>query len=115
MNWNMVLLRGLWRPAVILLTCVAISLLLARAGGSPLTEGIAVFGVRIFQAGALIALVWTTYFGWRLRQWEQGGGHPCKYCEGPLGGSRMGRVMYGRQLSDFRRCYNCGRATPEHE
>lgn len=115
MNWNMVLLRGLWRPVGVLLASFAISSLLARTGNSPLTESFAQFGTRIFQAGSLVALIWAAYFVWRLMRWEKGSVQPCRFCGGPLGGPRLGRTMYGRQLSDFRRCYNCGKATPEHD
>lgn len=110
MNWNMVLLRGLWRPFGVLLASFAAGLLMLRAGASPLTESFAHLGTRIFQAGSLIALAWTGYFCWRLVQWEKGSVQPCRFCGGPLGGQRIGRRMYGRQLSDFRRCYNCGKA-----
>lgn len=115
MSWNMVLLRGLWRPGGVLLASFVIALLMARAGNSPLTESFTQLGTRIFQAGSLVALVWTAYFGSRLMRWEKGSVQSCRFCGGPLGGPRLGRRMYGRQLSDFRRCYNCGKATPEHE
>lgn len=115
MNWSMVLLRGLWRPAGVLLVGFAVALLLLRAGNSPLTEGFAQFGTRIFQAVSLVTLIWAAYFFWRLVCWEKGSVQSCRFCGGPLGGPRTGRRMYGRQLPDFRRCYNCGRATPDHE
>lgn len=49
----------------------------------------------------------------RLFRWESGAAQPCERCGGPLGALLMGKRYYGRQLSDYRRCYNCGNANAD--
>ena len=56
---------------------------------------------------ALIAAV--GWFYWRLIGWQRGWHDACQTCEGPLGWLRPGKVWYGKQFSNFRRCWNCNR------
>lgn len=97
--------------------------LLALGGGLLLSVVIGRFSDLTPQAGSLA--LWAAIAGtvaslllwlpsWlSLRAWERGE-RCCDRCGGPLGWwVHEGRVYYGKQLSDFRRCYNCGKAVPE--
>ena len=63
---------------------------------------------------AAAAMAWS-WFLYRLKRWEKGAAEPCGTCGGPLGRLREGKMYFGRQLRDFRRCYNCGKPNSEPE
>ncbi len=113
MHWGTIAMRGLW-PAGFLMTATTTLALLAGtwdqgdAGGT-----FARLADWIFGAGWAAAAAWSVVFVLRLRRWEAGKGPYCRSCAGPTGPVRRGRVALGRQLADFRRCYNCGKHTPE--
>jgi hypothetical protein len=64
-------------------------------------------------AGVIALVVGFVYFGYRLWAWEKGRADPCVRCDGPLGRVRSGKVYFGRQLSEYRECYNCGKPNSE--
>lgn len=114
MQWWLISIRGLSAPVVVVLAGILLSAPLRRATellapGSDFQRALQL----VPWAGLLAGLVLLAVFYWRLRAWEAGRAPSCRFCDGPLGGVRDGVVMYGRQLPDYRRCYNCRRVTPE--
>lgn len=109
MNWTVISLRALLAPAsVVALGCLG-AFVVATFGrvapGFPVGPGdvLLVSGVAASLIGLLV---------WRnLRVWESGA-RACKRCGGPLGFLKLGRTYRGRQLGDYRRCYNCAGCTP---
>lgn len=61
------------------------------------------------NVGSFAALALLALFYWRLWAWGRGSAPACVVCDGPLGWVRPGKRYYGKQLSNFRRCYNCGK------
>jgi len=114
MNWWLILARGAAAPVAVAVGGILLSAPLRRASeylapGSDLQRAAQVIPWIGFAGFlALFAL-----FYWRLRAWESGLAPICRFCDGPVGRLRDGVVMYGKQLPDFRRCYNCRRNTPE--
>ena len=104
MQWWLIFARGLALPLLVLVGGILLSSYLGQLETTARWVANAGFG------GAAVLLA---AFGWRLHQWERGDGPDCQCCGGPLGRLREGKVYFGKQLSDYRRCYNCGRATPE--
>ncbi len=114
MRWWSIFARGLAWPLLALADGILLSSAVSRiAGSSPYFEQLNTPAQWITLAGFGATATLLAVFGWRLYRWDSGHGPDCRYCSGPLGGVRMGKVYYGKQLSNFRRCYNCGRATPE--
>ncbi|WP_143703978.1 MULTISPECIES: hypothetical protein [Luteimonas] len=114
MNWNMVLLRGARLPALGVFVALVIMWAAGDMRGTP--TGAAFF--EPFRWGSLavlaVASVAYGYFIYRLFRWERSQGEQgCVRCGGPTGLLQTGRVIRGDRLSDFRRCYNCGRASPQ--
>lgn len=105
MNWTLIMIRG-WIPAVkVLVVGAAVAYavaLLRRAIPMPLESWHVVL-----LSGATSACVLGLFYR-RLFRWESGAAQPCERCGGPLGALLMGKRYYGRQLSDYRYCYNCG-------
>ena len=62
-----------------------------------------------FWATEALLLVTGGWFTWRILGWQSDRHDGCDACGGPLGWLRPGKVWYGKQLSDFRRCWNCNR------
>lgn len=100
MNWTAIFLRLMVLPILIFVGSLFIGGLVdSLAKLAPL-------------AGALIAAVLILVRGIGLKRWETGQGPACQYCSGPLGFRRMGKRYYGKQLSDYQTCFNCGRHSP---
>lgn len=107
MRWGLIVWRGLM-PAILVVAGYMLAMFLLRAFASA-------FGVQAlgrlpdYLFWAAIAFLGGTvgWFYWRLFGWQRGWHEPCHFCEGPLGWLRPGKVWYGKQLSDFRRCWNC--------
>lgn len=100
---------------IVFMGCVVPMLLAAGAGVigerffSLVAMPKAATAVFIGSAAAAIAL-WAAS-AWRLKRWESGAGPACERCSGPLGWfPHPGRLYFGRQLRDFHRCWNCGKA-----
>ncbi len=104
MRWNMVLFRVLARPALVLVVGMTVATLFGRLD-STLASRIALVAAAV--AAAFIATAW-----YQLWSWTRGRAPGCRYCDGPLGLERPGKVYYGKQLADYRSCYSCGRNTP---
>ncbi|GAB2493105.1 hypothetical protein GCM10027084_02200 [Pseudoxanthomonas sangjuensis] len=114
MRWWSIFARGLAWPLLALMGGVLLSSAVSHlANSSPYFGQLGTPARGIALAGAVASAGFLAVFGWRLYRWEGGHGPDCRYCGGPLGGVRPGKVYYGKQLPDFRRCYNCGRDTPE--
>lgn len=65
----------------------------------------------VFIGSGAVAIVLWAVGAWRIKSWESGGARACARCGGPLGWIRhTGRRYFGRQLRDFHRCWNCGKA-----
>lgn len=114
MNWWLILARGAAAPVAVAVAGILLSAPLRRAAeslapGSDL-QGAAQMIPWVGFAGSLALLA---LFYWRLWAWESGQAPSCRFCDGPVGRLRDGVVMCGKQLPDYRRCYNCGRDTPE--
>lgn len=112
MRWGLIVLKGTAVPAVALGTGLLVSNYLEKlavldtAGVTDLARWSQWAGL----VGLAAALMFYGIFVWRLWRWSEGKGPMCERCSGPLGRVRNGKVYYGRQLSDYRRCYNCGNA-----
>lgn len=116
MNWSMVLIRGMRGPVGLLAGSIALGRLVAGLGNTPYFGRIGNAADGVVGTGCLGAAALVLYFLSRLLRWERGSrGTDCRFCGGPLGCVRPGRVYFGDQLSDFRRCYNCWRPTPTDE
>ena len=107
MNWNRILIRGMV-PLAITVT-IAIGVLaflsaLSQIGSLPVGPKHA------FWMACVVLSIQVLIFFRQIRRRETGAVDPCQYCGGPLGYERAGKVYYGRQLSDFRGCYHCGKA-----
>lgn len=114
MRWWSIFARGLAWPLLILVGGVLLSSAVSHlASSSPYFGQLYTPARWIVLAGFGATVVLLTVFGWRLYRWESGHGPDCRYCSGPLGGPRPGKIYYGKQLSNFRRCYSCGQDTPE--
>lgn len=115
MRWGLIFARGSVYPLVVLIFAGLIAKALWSVGdGVALPIGaLASWGNWAWLAGCCFAAATWGMFGYRLRTWEKGKAASCAFCGGPLGRLRDGRIYYGRQLSDFRRCYNCSRANHE--
>lgn len=114
MNWTMVLLRGSRLAAIGFVVALVIMWAAWNMRGTPL--GAAFF--EPFRWAGLAAMSFAalsySYFMYRLIRWQRTEGEQgCDRCGGPTGFLQTGRVIRGKQLSDFRRCYNCGRASPQ--
>lgn len=113
MDWSRVMWRGAKLPLACLLLGVVVYLPVSRF--AQLSTGLErIPDIAVGSALISAVLAWII-FSARLFLWERGRWHECRSCGGPLGWQQQGRVYFGRQLPDFRRCYNCGRATPEGE
>ena len=110
MSNTMIYVRGLVLPAVPVIFLAGVgSFFVAKLGQ------IAPFPATPALVVALAAATFSAYaawFFWRLHRWESGAADPCHVCGGPLGRLQFGRRYFGRQLSDFRRCFSCGKANP---
>lgn len=113
MNWNGVM----WRGAKLPLACLTLGMIayLLTSRIAQLSTGLERIPDLAVGVGLMAAVVTWIIFCARLLLWERGRWRECRFCSGPLGWQQDGRVYFGQQLSDFRRCYNCGRPTPDHE
>lgn len=114
MRWGLILFKGAIVPVLVLAGGMLASHYLgtlARLDTVGITD-LALWSRRAGQAGVAGFLLLYGVFAWRLWRWSEGAGPSCDRCMGPLGRVRDGKVYYGRQLSDFRRCYNCGKPNP---
>lgn len=112
MRWGLIVLRGAVEPALVLVAGLLASYYLgtlAHLDSAGVTD-LGVWSRRVGEAGLVGFFLLYGAFLWRLWRWTEGAGPSCQWCMGPLGRLRDGKVLYGRQLSDFRRCYNCGKA-----
>lgn len=110
MNWTLIMIRGSVPALKLLAVGLAAAFAVAqfrRAMPIPLESSHVVI-----LTGAASACVLALFYR-RLFRWESGAAHPCERCGGPLGALLMGKRYYGRQLSDYRRCYNCGNANAD--
>ena len=114
MQWWLIFARGFVLPLLALAGSILLSSLMSNAvNSSPYLAQLATPARWIALAGFGGTAVLLAVFSWQLYQWENGHNPDCQYCGGPLGRLREGKVYFGKQLSDYRRCYNCDRATPE--
>lgn len=111
MNWTMIGLRGSALPAVFAFGGFAVALAFSKL--SVVAPGADRYGSLAIGLGLLLAGISYGVFIYRLFRWERGTWRACRTCDGPLGWHRPGKIYYGKLLSDFRYCYNCGKATPE--
>ena len=109
MRWGWILLRGAALPCLALAMGLvgfkyldAIGPLFGRS--APVAQHWASWALNLGFAAFLV--LWGIFF-LRLKAWERGSGPACLKCDGPLGWLRPGKRFFGRQLPNFRRCYNC--------
>lgn len=108
MNWNLIFVRAYWRGLAVFGTAIVVAIPLTKLQGSTLHQ-VAAAGPWIVSTGAVAAIGLFAAATLRLRAWEADRMHACRHCSGPLGHVRGG--IRGR--SDFRRCLQCDRCTPE--
>ena len=113
MRWGWITIRGLWPALLLIVGGTILAILVGRMGALGGAETFDQVAGWVFTGSWLAAVAWIGLFGIRLKRWEAGDGPSCRICSGPTGFIQSGRVYFGRQLGDFRRCYNCGKATPE--
>ena len=117
MRWGLIVLKGAAGPVAALAAGLLVSQYFGTlaALGSAGTADLAQWSQWTGLAGLAASLLLYGGFVWRLWRWSEGRGPACERCSGPLGRLRDGKVYYGRQLSEYRRCYNCGKpnACPE--
>lgn len=111
MNWTMITLRSSAAPVFLALAGFALAWVLWKL--SAFAPGAAQYGSLAIGIGLLLAAATYGIFIYRLFRWERGAWRECRTCGGPLGWLKPGKLYYGKQLDNYRRCYNCGRATPE--
>lgn len=104
MRWNMVMARAMVPPIAVFVASLVVGGLVGRVAQE--------LGSTIFLFGMIATLFLLTYPAYRMLIWQCGRSGDCRYCGGPLGFERAGKVFRGRQLSDYRGCYSCGRNTP---
>lgn len=111
MRWWLIMFRASRLSLLALGGGLLLSVVIGRLSDlSPQASDLASWAVIAGTAASLLfwLLAWLS-----LRTWERGE-RCCDRCGGPLEWwVHTGRVYYGKQLPDFRYCYNCGRATPE--
>ena len=109
MRWGLIMLRGL-TPAMLVVGASLLALFLlhtfAGAFGAQTLGRFPDYLLWVVTASLAATIGW---FYWRLLGWQRGNHESCHFCEGPLGWLRPGKFWYGKQLSDFRRCWNCNR------
>ena len=98
--------------------CLAVALVIMWAAGKMQSSPLGTALFEPFRWGSLAVLTLATlaycHFIYRVIRWERTqGDQDCARCGGPKGFLQTGRVIRGDQLSDFRRCYTCGKASPE--
>lgn len=112
MNWTLILIRGCLPAVQVVLIGTALTVvtnLLRQAMPVPLESW------HVMSVSATISVCALAMLYRRLLRWESGAALPCERCGGPLGGLLMGKQYRGRQLGDYRRCYNCGKANASAE
>lgn len=111
MNWNRIVGRAVALPALVLGGGLALATLMGSVD-RPLL-GIEIAPDWIVAATALAASLLLAARYRQFDRWESGCVAGCRYCEAPLGFVRKGQVHHGQVLPEFRRCLDCGKATPE--
>ena len=114
MNWFWIAARAQGPAVVLLILAMLVAEVFDRtgalAGGVDNTARAISFYLPI--AAAVGGTLWGIAVWLRLTSWERGSVECCDHCSGPLGFiERPGKRMYGRQLPNFFRCWNCGKAT----
>ena len=105
MNWTLIFIRAALLPIGAFAGGLFLASILHRTQSSDWGSWVAFSTLLV-----TLVLLWARWRG--LQQWEDGI-RGCQYCGGPVGFQRPGKVYFGRQLSDYRTCFNCGRHTPE--
>lgn len=113
MRWGVICLRGLAPAGGVVVggsvVLWGLSRLATAFGAFVPTTAQPIVPLWLVGAWLLVCAGLIGMFVWRLLAWERGA-DPCSRCGGPLGWLRPGKVYYGRQLPDYRRCLNCGDA-----
>lgn len=115
MNWNMILVRGAVKPGLVVAAGLLIGSIASQIAGALGAGDVTPFSTVASYAPALGGLsgiaMWTAFWI-RLFAWERGAATDCDHCGGPVSFTRQGKTDYGRQLSDYRHCWNCGNNSP---
>lgn len=113
MRLGMTMIR-LYAPGAITMVVAAVIVAAAtRLQASPYTAQMAEPFALAARAVAMFGFAWMCWGSWRLLRWMTGEGHRCQWCDGLTGARLSGKVFFGRQLSDYRKCLSCNRANPE--
>lgn len=113
MRLGMTMIR-LYAPGAITMVVAAVMVAAAtRLQASPYTVQLSEPLVFAARAVAAFGFAWMCWGSWRFFRWMSGEGYRCQWCDGPTGFKRDGKVFFGRQLSDYRKCLSCNRANPE--
>jgi protein-S-isoprenylcysteine O-methyltransferase Ste14 len=115
MRWARILLVGTFAPVgafVVLMLVAMVFWKLSAVTSNPIPV-LAKVGDLVSFAGLVVAAFGMIYFGYRLWAWEKGHADRCATCDGPLGRLRTGKLAFGRQLDEYRSCYNCGKPNTE--
>lgn len=116
MNWTMIFIRGSLLPAAVMFVGFFISIIIVKVSSvAPAFLHFAPVADWVLMGATAIAAIAYAVFVVRMFRWERALDMDCRRCGGPLGRKRAGVVMYGNQLSDYRRCYNCNGNTPVAE
>lgn len=114
MNWFRIAWRSQAPAVAVVAVAIGLSIVfgrIAELGTTPDRTAVLIATYLPLAALGGAALWWLAVW-FRLKAWESGRAEPCDHCSGPLGLMRRpGKHWYGKQLPDFHRCWNCGRAT----
>lgn len=98
-----VFVRSMWSVFAALIFTAAFAWFFSRLG--------AFDAVRyVILGGSAVSIALLLAVTRRLWRHETGRDDGCRRCGGPLGFYTFGKHMYGKQLSDYRRCWQCGKA-----
>jgi len=108
MNWTRITFFAFCPAAIAQIGGIVIDGVLTKLGAGQ-------YGLYAFGLGTVVAIILAVVAILRLRSWETGDGDCCERCSGPVSWvHNFGVRWYGKQLSDFHRCWNCGKANGIH-
>lgn len=98
-----VFVRSMWSVFAALVFTAAFAWFFSRLGACDAVR-------YVILGGGAVSIALLLAVTWRLWRHESGRDDGCRRCGGPLGFYTFGKRMYGKQLRDHRRCWQCGKA-----
>lgn len=108
MNWTRITFFALCPSLLAIAAGILIDVWLGKVGAQQ-------YGLYAFAGGTILSVIFAAVTIRHLRKWETGDGEYCERCSGPLSWvQNPGVRWHGRELPDFHRCWNCGKANGIH-